>query len=77
MGLIGKLLTLPVTGPGAGAMWVARQIHEAALSELTDPAAIRRTLRDLEAQLIAGDIDDAAFEEAELILLTRLKSATP
>ena len=77
MGLIAKLLTLPVAGPGAGALWVARQIHKAAEAELTDPVAIRRTLRDLEAQLEAGEIDEAAFEEAELVLLERLRSAAP
>lgn len=75
MGLLGRLLTLPVSGPLAGAYWVAHHLHDAAERELNDPAAIRRTLRALEEDLEAGVIDEAAFEEAEEILLVRLRQA--
>jgi hypothetical protein len=75
MGLLTRLLALPVAGPLDGAMWVARQIHDAAERELHDPAAIRRSLRALEEELEAGRIDEEAFEEAEAILLARLQEA--
>ena len=76
MGLLRGLLTLPVSGPARGALWVARQINEAAEREIHDPAAIRRTLRELELELEAGRIEEAAFEEAEHILLQRLRGAS-
>lgn len=75
MGLLRGLLTLPVTGPALGALWVARQIQEAAEQEFYDPAAIKRALSDLEARLDAGEIDEAAFEAAELELIERLRTA--
>ena len=73
MGLLTTLLTLPVAGPIGGALWLARKVGEAAEQELTDPAAIKRALADLERQLDAGEIDIDAFEEAEEILLDRLE----
>ncbi len=73
MGLISNLLLLPLTGPGKGALWVARQVHEAADKEISDPASIRRALRALEVQLEAGEIDEETFEEAEIVLLRRLQ----
>lgn len=76
MGLLRSLLTLPVAGPAAGALWVARQVHEAADREIHDPAAIRRTLRALEQELEAGRIDEETFEEAEHVLLLRLRGAS-
>ena len=74
MGLLRGLLSLPVSGPMRGALWIASQIQEAAEAEHTDPAAIRRALRDLEAALEAGKIDEDAFEAAEVELLSRLRA---
>jgi hypothetical protein len=75
MGLLRGLLTFPVSAPVGGALWVAGQIHDAAARELTDPAAIRRALADLERELDAGRIDEDAFEDAEELLLRRLREA--
>ncbi|MEM6739110.1 MAG: gas vesicle protein GvpG [Pseudomonadota bacterium] len=75
MGLIRALLTFPVSAPIKGSWWLAEQIETAAMDELTDPTAIRRALAELEAQLEAGDLDEARFEELELILLERLRGA--
>jgi len=75
MGVLTKLLTLPVSGPVAGAVWVARQVHEAAEAQVNDPAAIRRELAALEVELEAGRLDEAAFEAREMVLLQRLRSS--
>jgi cytochrome c-type biogenesis protein CcmH/NrfG len=72
MGILRSLLTLPVTGPLQGALWVAGRIHEAADRELSDPVAIRRALRELEIDLEAGRLDEETFEAAEAVLLERL-----
>jgi len=72
MGLF-KLLAAPITAPLNSALWVAEKIHEAALDAYTDPAEIRRALGRLERQLLAGEISEDAYEEAELLLLQRLQ----
>ncbi len=75
MGLLTTLLTLPVSGPVRGAVWVLEKVHEAAEAQVYDPAAIKRELVDLERRLEAGEIDEAAFEAAEEVLLDRLDEA--
>jgi hypothetical protein len=71
-----KLLTLPVTGPLAGVMWVGEKVHEAALTKLNDPTEIKRKLVALEQALEAGEIAEPEFEALELELLTRLREAS-
>lgn len=75
MGLLTSLLTLPVAGPIKGALWLADKIHDQALQAMNDPAEIKRELLRLERALEAGEIDEDAYEEAELALLTRLRDA--
>lgn len=75
MGVLTSLLTLPVAGPMRGSFWVAGKIAEAADRELNDPAAIRRELRRLEEALLAGQLSEEAYEEAEIALLARLRDA--
>ena len=75
MSLVAKLVTLPVSGPIGGAVWLARQIHAAAERELRDPAAIRAALADLERRLEAGEIDEPTFEAEESRLLDRIEAA--
>jgi len=72
MGILTTLLTLPVSGPIKGAMWIAGQVHDAAQAQMNDPAAIKAALVDLERKLDAGEIDEAAFDAAEEALLDRL-----
>jgi hypothetical protein len=72
MGLLRTLLTLPVSGPVNGALWLAGKVHEAALAQMNDPAAVKAALLDLERRLDVGEIDEDAFEEAEAALLDRL-----
>ena len=73
MGLIRSLLMLPVKGTLDGVLWVAGQIHEAALAEINDPATLRRALLDLEKRLLAGDISEDEYDEAETRILMRLR----
>lgn len=75
MGLLRSLVSLPVAGPIKGSLWVARKIHEAAEQQLNDPAAIRSELQRLEAALLAGEISEEVYDEAELVLLARLREA--
>lgn len=75
MGLVSRLLTLPVSAPVTGSLWLARKIHEAAAQQLNDPAAIKAELSRLEAQLLSGEISEETYDAAELTLLMRLKEA--
>lgn len=75
MGLVSKLLTLPVSAPLKGSLWIGQKIHEAADQELHDPAALRSALSHLEKQLLAGEISEEEYDEAELVLLARLQAA--
>lgn len=71
MGLLTRLLTFPVSGP----LWVIEQIAEEAERRLYDEGAIRAQLSELEVAFEAGDISEAELEEAEDILLDRLREA--
>lgn len=75
MGLLRTLITLPVSGPLKGTFWVTDQINQAAEREFYDPGAIRRALKALEDQLVRGEISEDDYDEAETILLHRLKAA--
>jgi len=74
MGLLRTLISMPVVGPLRGTAWIAGKINEAAERELNDPAAIRKALATLESQLLAGEISEADYDEAETVLLQRLKA---
>lgn len=76
MGLLTNLLTLPVTGPLRGALWIARQVARAAEEEGGNPRALRERLAALECALEAGEIDETAFEVEEAKILSMLASAT-
>lgn len=76
MGLLRKLITAPVTGPLAGALWVTEQVAIAAEAEHYDPARLRRALDELEQAVDQGLIDEAEYDAAEDILLQRLAHGT-
>ena len=76
MGLLRSLILMPVKGPLDGAAWVARKIHDSAEQEWRNPASIRNALRDLEAQLLAGEISEDTYDAAETDLLRRLQEVT-
>ncbi|MFJ9347619.1 gas vesicle protein GvpG [Streptomyces sp. NPDC101237] len=72
MGLLTQLLTLPLA-PVRGVGWVVDRVVEAAEQEYYDPEPVERELAALERELLAGRIDQAAFEEREDRLLDRLE----
>lgn len=76
MGLLRSLLALPLKAPVDGTLWVAQKIHESAQQELNDPTSIRKTLVALEQKLLAGEISEEEYDEAETELLYRLRALT-
>lgn len=75
MGLIGKLLTLPVAGPAHAGRWVIEQVIGTAEAELYDEGRIISHLRALTAELEAGRITEEEHAAAEAVLLERLMEA--
>ena len=75
MGLLSKLLLLPIKGPFDGARWVTQKVTEAAEQELNDPSTLRKRLKLLEIELVAGRITEEDYEAAEEEILGRLKGA--
>ena len=72
MGLLTQIVTLPLA-PVRGVVWVVERVREAAEDEYYDPAPIHRALAELEAQLVAGEIDEETFDRREDELLDRLE----
>lgn len=75
MGLLSRLLTLPVSGPALGAFWVAKKLAETDEAQRNDPAVLRAALGEAERRLLAGEIDDDAYDAIEADLLERLREA--
>jgi len=72
MSMFASTAGLPVVGPLRGLIWLARQVATAAEQEMNDPVRIEAALLALERRLMAGEIDEAAFEAEEAVLLARL-----
>ncbi len=75
MGILKHLLFWPVTGPLFLTDFALRQVHGAARAELTDEDAIKAELLELQLRLEVGEIDDAAYADAESELMLRLRQA--
>jgi hypothetical protein len=71
MGLLTRLLTLPVSGP----LWVMEKVVEEAERIYYDEGAIRAQLADLEAAFEEGRLTEEELDEAEDVLLERLREA--
>jgi hypothetical protein len=72
MGLLTHIVTLPLA-PVRGVGWVMERVLEAAEDEYYDPAPVQQALAALEAQLLAGEIDEETFDRREDELLDRLE----
>ncbi|MFG3350258.1 gas vesicle protein GvpG [Streptomyces sp. NPDC048018] len=72
MGLITSLVTLPLA-PLRGSLWVVDQVLTAAEREYYDPAAVLQELKNLEARLTSGEIDEDEYDRREDELLDRLE----
>ena len=73
MGLLGKLLFFPITGPVAGIRWTLGKVQNVVEEELTDDTPVKQELMELQMQLELGDITDAEYVEREAALMARLR----
>lgn len=73
--LLGQLVTLPVSGPVKGALWVGEQAAEAAERELYDEQRIIAELGELARSYERGEVGDAEHDQREAALLDRLAEA--
>ncbi|MEV0492246.1 gas vesicle protein GvpG [Streptomyces atratus] len=72
MGLFTQIVTLPLA-PVRGVGWVVDRVLEAAENEYYDPTPVQQDLAALEADLLAGRIDEETFDRREDELLDRLE----
>jgi hypothetical protein len=73
MGILVNLLTLPVSGPIQGVIWIAEKVNEQVERELYDEGAVRGQLMELELRFDLGEISEEEYLEAEEALLERLR----
>ena len=73
MGFLTNLLTLPVTGPVKGVVWIAEKLAEQAERELYGGEEVRGQLMELELRYDLGEISEEDYLAAEELLLARLK----
>jgi hypothetical protein len=73
MGFLAKLVTLPITGPIQGVLWIAGKINEQVENELYDEGKVRGQLLELEMRYDLGEIDEEEYLSVEEALLQRLK----
>jgi cytochrome c-type biogenesis protein CcmI len=75
MGLLVSLITLPVSAPVGGVVWIAEQVRAAAERDYYDETAIRGRLAELEERFDAGELDESEYEAAADELFQRLLEA--
>lgn len=73
MGILVKLLMLPITSPVNGLAFIARKLQEQAEDEFYDEGTVRSTLVELELAYELGEIDEEEYQESEDALLAWLK----
>ncbi len=74
MGLLAKLLLLPVTGPVRGFQFILEQIQAEAEAILQDEGRVQAELIDLSLRHDMGEVADAEYTEQEEALLARLNA---
>lgn len=74
MGLLGRLVTLPVA-PLQGVVWIARQLEAEAERQYYDEPAIREKLRELDVALAEGSMSESQHDAEEDVLIQRLIEA--
>ncbi len=73
MGILGRILSLPVRGPLEGVLWVAQKIEQEANAGQWDQGKVIGALSELELELDLGKIDLDEYDAREASLLHRLK----
>lgn len=73
MDLLLKLLTLPISGPIEGMVWIAKKVAEQADNELYDAEKVHGQLMELELRYDLEEISEEEYLATEQILLERLR----
>lgn len=73
MGLLKHLLFWPVTGPSYLTRFSLSKVEGAVRTELTDDAAVKRDLMELQMQLEFGEIDDDEYVAREAEMMRQLR----
>jgi len=73
MGLLSKVLFLPITGPVAGIRWSLGQVQRVVEEQLVDDSPIKQELMELQMLVELGDIDDEEYIRREAVLMQRLR----
>lgn len=74
MGILFRLLALPVTGPTNGLMSLFRLIHEEVERERDNPEALQAQLIELQKMLEEGEINETVYEILEEDILDKLEA---
>ncbi|MCF8002478.1 MAG: gas vesicle protein GvpG [Halanaerobiales bacterium] len=74
MGLL-SLLTMPITGPVKGFMFIIKQIHQYVEKELYDESRLQKKLLQLRMNYERGNIEEKEYKESEAKILNRIKIA--
>lgn len=72
--MILRLLTLPVTGPFEGILWIGEQILERASGELDSKENLQKQLLALQLAFDLGDISEGEYDEQEEELLLAIEA---
>lgn len=72
--MILRLLTLPITGPVEGLVWIGEQILERANGELDNKENLQKKLLALQLAFDLGDISEEEYEAQEEELLLAIEA---
>jgi hypothetical protein len=73
--MLTQLLTAPVGLPLGGLRFILEQLRDLAERELYDEGHLYEDLLLLQLRLDEGEIDEAAYQDAEAELMVRLRAA--
>ncbi|MDJ1183076.1 gas vesicle protein GvpG [Roseofilum casamattae] len=71
--MILRLLTLPLTGPIEGMLWIGEQVLEHANAEVNDKEDLHKQLLTLQLAFDMGEVSEEEFEEREEELLLAIQ----
>ena len=67
--LLDDILLAPVKFP----MWIAQKVGDAAYAQMTDDAAVRQQLLELQMRLELGEVSEEEYERREADLLKEIE----
>ncbi len=73
--MIIRLLTLPITGPLGGIVWLGKKIQEQVDTEVDDKENLSKKLLALQLAFDMGEVSEEDFEEQEEELLLAIQAA--